>query len=293
MRLLAGLAAGLFAYLAVGALFGVAPAWLRRDREHRSATASWREWLHQANAGVTPAQFVGVSLGLGIAVGLVVGAAVGVPALGVVAGGVAATFPQTVFARRRAALVQARLAAWPDAIRDIITHLRASLSMHASLCEVGRSGPIPLRPYFSRYAGLSGALDQRAALEVVREDLADPMSDRVIEVLLVAFDQGSSVVIDILHDLASSSAEDLRLLDEIETLQLETKLEARGAAVLPFVVLAMLCVFTPGYRSFYATPAGWFVIAVGAAMSFGGLLVIRRLGRVPTEERILAVGTPT
>lgn len=293
MRLLAGLAAGLFVYLAVGALFGVTPAWLRKNRERRSASAEWREWLQQANADVTPAQFVGVSLGLGIAVGVTVGAAVGVPALGVVAGGVAIAVPQMVFARRRDALVQARLAAWPDAIRDIITHLRASLSMHASLCEVGRSGPLPLRPYFNRYAGLSAALDQRAALEVVREDLADPMSDRVIEVLLVAFDQGSSVVIDILHDLATSSSEDLRLLDEIETLQLETKLEARGAAILPFVVLAMLCVFTPGYRSFYATPGGWFVVGIGAAMSFGGLLVIRRLGRVPTEERILAVGTPT
>lgn len=293
MRLFAGLAAGLFAYLAVGALFGVAPAWLRKNKEKRSTSAVWREWLQQANADVTPAQFVGVSLGLGLVVGAVVGALVGVPALGVVAGGVALAFPRMVFARRREALVQERLAAWPDAIRDIITHLRASLSMHSSLCEVGRSGPMPLRPYFNRYAGLSGALDQRSALEVVREDLADPMSDRVIEVLLVAFDQGSSVVIDILHDLASSSSEDLRLLDEIETLQLETKLEARGAAVLPFVVLAMLCVFTPGYRSFYATPAGWFVIAIGASMSVGGLIVIRRLGRVPTEERILAVGTPT
>lgn len=293
MRLLAGLAAGLLVYLTLGALFGVTPAWLRKNRERRSRSVGWHEWLQQADADVTPAQFVGVSLGLGLAVGAMAGAVVGVPALGVVAGVVAAAVPRMVFARRRAALVQERLAAWPDAIRDIITHLRASLSMHASLCEVGRSGPVPLRPYFTRYAGLSGALDQRAALEVVREDLADPMSDRVIEVLLVAFDQGSSVVIDILHDLAVSSSEDLRLLDEIETLQLETKLEARGAAVLPFVVLAMLCVFTPGYRSFYATPAGWFVVGLGALMSLGGLVAIRHLGRVPTEERILAVGTPT
>ena len=293
MRLLAALAAALFVYLVLGVAFGITPLWLRREGTRRSATAPWREWLQQADADVTPVQFVGVSLGLGVASGFVVGAAVGVPALGVVAGGLAAAVPRMVFARRRAALVQARLAAWPDALRDIITHLRASLSMHSSLCEVGRSGPTPLRPYFNRYAGLSGALDQRAALEVVREDLADPMSDRVVEVLLVAFDQGSGVVIDILGDLAESSAEDLRLLDEIETLQLETKLEARGAAVLPFVVLAMLCFFTPGYRAFYATPGGWFVIAMGAVMSLGGLLTIQRLGRVPSEERILAVGTPT
>lgn len=293
MRLLAGLAAGAFVYLSLGSLLGVTPVWVRRPAARRSIGASWREWLQQAGAGVTPVQFVAVSVGLGVTVGLVVGAVVGVPALGVVAGTVASVIPRAVFARRRRTFVRARLAAWPDAIRDLITHLRASLSMHASLCEIGRSGPVPLRPYFNRYAGLSGALDQRTALEVVREELADPLSDRVIEVLLVAFDQGSSVVIDILDDLAQTSAEDLRLLDEIETLQLETKLEARGAAVLPFVVLAMLCVFTPGYRSFYGTSAGWIVIVAGALLSVGGLLAITRLGRVPVEERILAAVTPT
>jgi tight adherence protein B len=157
---------------------------------------------------------------------------------------------------------EASLAAWPDALRDIITHLRSTVSMHASLSELGRSGPLPLRPYFNRYAGLAGTQDHRTALQVVREDLADPLSDRAIEVLLVSFDQGSSVLIDILDGLAASASEDLRLLDEIETLQLETKLEARGAAVLPFVVLAMLCLFTPGYRSFYAMSAGWVVVRV-------------------------------
>ncbi len=292
MRLLAGLAAGALVYLSLGSMLGVTPAWLRRSDERRAWSASWREWLQQAGVGVTPLQFVSVSLGLGVAVSLLVGAVVGVPALGLVAGTLVAAIPRSVFAHRRRVLVRDRLAAWPDALRDLITHLRASLSMHASLCEIGRSGPLPLRPYFNRYAGLSGALDQRAAMEVVREELADPLSDRVVEVLLVAFDQGSSVVIDILDDLASSSAEDLRLLDEIETLQLETKLEARGAAVLPFAVLAMLCVFTPGYRSFYATSAGWLVIMLGALMSLGGLLAITRLGRVPIEERILAVGAP-
>lgn len=292
MRLMAGLAAGLCVYVAVGTMLGITPRWLRRAPDRRRRSTLWLEWLQQADAGVTPAQFAAVSGGLGLVVGFVVGIAVGVPALGGVAGLIACAVPRMVFARRREALVRDRLAAWPDALRDMMTHLRASLSLHASLCELGRSGPAPLRQYFNRYAGLAGALDQRTALEVVREDLADPISDRVIEVLLVAFDQGSSVVIDVLDDLAASTSEDLRLLDEIETLQLETKLEARGAAVLPFLVLAMLCVFTPGYRSFYSTAAGWMVVGLGALMSVGGLLVITRLGRVPSEERILAVGTP-
>ncbi len=290
MRLLAGLAAGLFVYLALGSVFGISPAWLRRAKNERRAGARWQDWLQQADADVTPTQFVAASLGGAFVAGFMVVALTGVPALAFLAAGLTMFAPRMLFARRRRALVQERLAAWPDALRDVISHLRSSMSVHASLCELGRSGPVPLRPYFNRYAGLAGALDHRTALEVVREELADPLSDRVVEVLLVAFEQGASVVIDILDDLATSSSQDLRLLEEIETLQLETKLEARGATILPFAVLALLCAFTPGYREFYASPLGWVVICFGGAMSVGGLLMISRLGRVPTEERILAAG---
>ena len=290
MRLLAGLSAGLFVYVSLGLAFGMPPTWLRRAAPERRREARWRDWLRQADADVTPAQFVGVSVGLGTAVGLVVLVLVDVPALALVAAVVTLSIPRTVFARRRRALVQARLAAWPDALRDVVTHLRASMSVHASLCELGRSGPVALRPYFNRYTGLAGALDNRTALEVVREELADPLSDRILEVLLVAFEQGSSVVIDILEDLAAASAQDLRLNEEIETLQLETKLEARGAAILPFAVLGLLCMFTPGYRDFYTTPLGWVVVCFGGALSLLGLFAISRLGRIPTEERILAGG---
>jgi tight adherence protein B len=290
MMLLSGLFAGLFVYLALGVLFGLAPAWLRPTIGERRSEARWRDWLHQAGVDVSPLQFASVSVGLAALVGLVVVFVVGVPVLAVIAGGVALALPRSVFARRREALIRQRLAAWPDALRDLVGHLRSSHSIHAALCEVGRSGPLALRPYFNRYAGLAVALDHRTALEVVREELADPLSDRIIEVLLVAFDQGSSLVIDILEDLAVSSANDLRLVDEIETLQLETKLEARGSAVLPFAVLAMLCAFTPGYRDFYTSPLGWVVVALGTVMALAGLFAIQRLGRVPSEERILAAG---
>lgn len=290
MMLLSGLFAGLFVYLALGVLFGLAPAWLRPTIGERRSEARWRDWLHQAGVDVSPLQFASVSVGLAALVGLIVVFVVGVPVLAVIAGGVTLALPRLVFARRREVLIRQRLSAWPDALRDLVGHLRSSHSIHVALCEVGRSGPVALRPYFNRYAGLAVALDHRTALEVVREELADPLSDRIIEVLLVAFDQGSSLVIDILEDLAVSSAHDLRLVAEIETLQLETKLEARGAAVLPFAVLAMLCAFTPGYRDFYTSPLGWIVVGLGAAMALAGLFAIQRLGRVPSEERILAAG---
>src|SRR5207249_4258683 len=114
--------------------------------------------------------------------------------------------------------------------------------------------------------------------------LADPVSDRIIEVLLVAHEQGASVAIDALRDLAASTTADLRLAEEIQTAQLEQKIEARAGVVLPFVVLVLLCSSSPPYREFYASPGGWLVILVGAAMSLAGAIVIDRLGRLPVEE---------
>lgn len=290
MRLLAGLGAGMFVYLLLGTLLGLTPRWAQQDQHGRRAGARWQDWLNQAGVDVTPLQFVAVSLAGATFVAALLFGVTGVAPLAALGFGLALLAPRSLYARRRRELSKSRLTAWPDALRDISAHLRSSMSVHASLCEVGRSGPEPLRPYFNRYAGLAVALDYKSALEVVREDLADPMSDRIIEILLLAFDQGASVVIDVLDELAASSTMDLRLLEEVETAQLETKLEARGASIMPFAVLAILCATTTGYRDFYASPAGWFVVAFGGMLSALGLFVISRLGHIPTEDRILAGG---
>lgn len=288
MRLLAGLFAGTFAYLALGTIVGVNPAWLIRERTGRRKGARAQDWLNQAGAEVTPFQFVIASIGGSAIAAFFIWAITGVAALAFVASGLALAAPRMFYSRRRATVIAERLEAWPDVIRDLAIHLRSSMSVHASLCEIGRSGPVPLRPFFNRYAGLSATLDHRSSLEVVREELADSLSDRIIEVILVAFEQGTSVVMDILDDLGESTAADLRLIETIRTSQLETKLESRGAAVLPFVVLALLCTSTTGYREFYSTPAGWVVVMFGGLMAIGGMLAINTLGTVPSEHRILA-----
>lgn len=290
MRLLAGLSAALVAYLVVGAALGVRPRLFPAGISGRTRSQRRREWLHQAGAEVSPTQFLAASLAGGLVAMVALWVVTGVLPLALVAGGATSLWPRAYYARRRRRSHQERIAAWPDALRDLIAHLRAPLSVHASLVELSRSGPLPLRPYFARYATLSAALDHRKALEVVREQLADPLSDRIIEVILVAFEQGSATVIDVLSDLADATSADLRLNEEIETAQLETRLEARGAAVLPFAVLVLLCATSPEYRTFYTQPAGWLVIAAGGLMCLVGLVAISRLGRIPVEERILAGG---
>lgn len=161
------------------------------------------------------------------------------------------------------------------------------MSLHRGLVELGRTGPEPLRAAWQRYERLTAALDHRAALQAVQAELADPVSDRVITVLLVAHEQGSGVVLDVLRELADATAKDVRLHDEIETAQLERRIEARAAVVLPFGVLVLLCSSSPPYRDFYSSGAGLMVIFVGSAMALAGMAVISRLGRLPVEHRVL------
>jgi hypothetical protein len=102
-------------------------------------------------------------------------------------------------------------------------------------------------------------------------------------------------VVDILRDLADHTAADVRLDEDIETANLEKRIEARSAVVLPFAVLVLLCSSSEAYREFYSTPREVFVIALGAVMAFAGMTIVSRLGRQPGEPRVLVVdhGEPT
>jgi len=283
MRLLAAFSGGVFAYLLVGCVTGRVPAraFSRRRRVGRSGVpAALRTPLLATSAVAALAVFGALwALSGALAVG--------------VAPAVAAGCLPRAWARRRADRIDRdRIAAWPDALRQLVAHLQAPMSLHRSLVELARSGPQALRPAWRRYERLSGALDNRAALEAVRDELADAVSDRVVEVLLVAQRQGDALVLDVLRDLAATTARDVALREEIETAQLERRIESRAAAVMPFAVLVLLCSTSAPYRTFYSSARGLAVVAVGSVMVAAGFMLIRRLGRLPVERRVMATGRP-
>jgi len=156
------------------------------------------------------------------------------------------------------------------------------------LVALSHSGPRQFRPVFARYSSLSFTLDSATALGVIREELADPVSDRVIEDLLVALEQGPAVVIEIMEDLAHTTVEDLHVLDRVETAQLEQRLNARAVFILPFLFLVLMTLRPGPGREFYSSSAGLVVIMIGTALSGFGMAIVNKLGRLPTEPRVLA-----
>jgi len=181
MTLLAALAIGVCCALVAARLVGQ-PVEFRRWPHAPRRGPSAQLWLHQAGIRVTPSQFVVGSA----AVGLVALAATyfltGAALVAVVPACAAASIPRAYFGRRRMERLRELQAAWPDGLRDVVASVAAGRSLGHALTTLAETGPPALRDAFARFPLLARMLGTVPALEIVKSDLADPTSDRVIEV---------------------------------------------------------------------------------------------------------------
>lgn len=235
---------------------------------------------------VTPTQFWASSVGAGTIAFLFVFAITGLFVVSLVPALVVATFPHAYYTRRRARQTADLLAAWPDGLRDLVSSVRAGSSLSNSIENLGRFGPLPLRVAFEGFAVYSRSLGVVAALEMIRSDLADPTSDRVIEVLILAYERGGTVVPAILGDLAEATTRDVWALEQIRSEALEQKINSRVVFILPWLVLLAMTARSGAFRDFYSSSAGVLVVVIGGLMSLGGMLLASKIGRQPDEPRV-------
>lgn len=286
MTLLVSLLAGIFVYLLVGFVTGNLPRFERR-RTVRPAVSRQETWLIQAGVDLTPRQFWAASAGVGVLSFLVFLPLTGVVLVALMPALVVAILPRSYFGRRRVQRLAAVQIAWPDGIRDLVASISSGMSLPKAVEALSENGPLPLREAFTSYPLLARTLGVVPALEVIKEELADPTSDRVIEVLILAYERGGAIVPRILQDLAAATTRDLWALEEIRTEALEQKINARAVFSLPWFVLVALTARTGMFRDFYQSAGGAVVILIGAAMSLVGIVLVRRLGRDPEEPRVM------
>jgi len=267
----------------VAAVLGLIPRSTRQPR--RSGRTS--EWLVQAGVATTPAQFLVTSVG---AAALTLAAVVLLTANWVVAAVpslLVGLLPRLYYGAQRRRRIGEVRQAWPDGLRDLLASISAGRSLSRAIEDLARTGPLPLREAFSSYPFLSRSLGVVAALESIREEVADPTTDRVVEVLIVAHERGGSVVPEILRDLAEATARDVWAAEEIDTAALEHKINARAVFILPWLVLVAMTARAGPFREFYSTPQGLAVVVAGGVLSVTGSVLVSRLGRNPDEPRVL------
>jgi tight adherence protein B len=247
-------------------------------------------WLEQAGVGLGIAAFWGGSAFAGLFAMLVVATLTGSVFVAVVPGAAVALVPRAYFGRRRRSRMREVQEAWPDGLRDIVASVAAGLSLTQAITNVAATGPPALRVAFARFPQLARVLGTGPALDLIKEDLADATSDRVIEVLVLAQERGGAIVRDILEDLVGATSRDLKLLEELETEGLEMRINARAVMVLPWCVLVALTARPGAFRAFYQSTPGVLTLVLAGILTMIGVAVLGRLGREPVEARPFASG---
>ncbi len=279
MSILAAGAVGAFFALLAGAIMGTLPNLRMPAQMFAPRRASNRLWLQQAGAGLTPARFWIGSVAAGSFALLVLVALTGSVFVALVPSVAVALFPRAYFARRRRLRMREVQTAWPDGLRDVVASIAAGRSLTQAVTSLAATGPVALREAFVRFPELARVLGTGPALELVKEELADPTSDRVLEVLLLAHERGGPIVRDILEDLVDATTRDLKLLDALETEGLEMRINARAVVVLPWFVLVALTARPGPFRDFYRSSGGFVTLVVAACLTAFGMFLLGRLGR--------------
>ncbi|HEX6247308.1 MAG TPA: type II secretion system F family protein [Nocardioidaceae bacterium] len=177
---------------------------------------------------------------------------------------------------------------WPEAVDNLASAVRAGMSLPEALSQLSVRGPEPLRPAFAAFAvdyQVTGRFAE--SLDLLKERLADPVGDRVVEGLRIAREVGGGELGRLLRSLSGFLREDARTRSELESRQAWAVNGARLAVAAPWLVLLMLS-FQRDVIVRYASPAGVVVLAVGGALCLVAYRLMVRVGRLPQEERILS-----
>ena len=244
-----------------------------------------------ARAGIGQVSTTGFAL-LCLVCGLVATLALqvvsGTPPVAVAFGLMGAYLPVAV-ATGRARRRQRELAeVWPEAVDNLTSAVRAGMSLPDALAALGTRGPEPLREAFARFAldyQVTGRFGE--CLDRLKERLADPVGDRVLEGLRIAREVGGGELGRLLRNLSSYLRDDLRTRSEMEARQSWTVNGARLAVASPWLVLLFMS-FQSEVIHRYASPAGAVVLGLGGAACLVAYRLMMRIGRLPTERRILS-----
>lgn len=184
--------------------------------------------------------------------------------------------------RRRRRFVEA----WPDAVATLIAAVRAGVALPEACIGLTRRGPADLQPGFEAFAGTYRSTGSFAAgLVRLREEMSDPVADRVAVALGMAHEVGGSDLVRILRALSDFVREDLRVRKEVEARWSWTVTAARVAAAAPWVVLLLMST-RPEAAAAYDSVTGVVVIAVGAVATIIGYRLMLRAARLPEEPRL-------
>lgn len=260
----------------------------RPRRTDRSIDRAARLLARAGLGDVSPSGFGIVCLVTGGVAALVVQVVSRTPPVAFVFGAIGAYLPVAIVSGRARRRQREFAEVWPEAVDNLASAVRAGLSLPDALSALAVRGPEPLRDAFDGFAldyQVTGRFGE--SLDRLKDHLADPVGDRVVEGLRIAREVGGGELGRLLRNLSGYLRDEAHTRSELEARQAWAVNGARLAVAAPWVVLLLMSVQSDVIRR-YATPAGTVILVVGAGLCVVAYRLMMRIGRLPVERRILS-----
>lgn len=254
------------------------PDWLRRRGE----------LIRQAGVdGIGSAQLLAAQVVCALVIGAVIVVITTSIAIAACFAAFAFVLPVLLLRRLRRRRSVALRELWPEAIDNLASAVRAGMSLPEGVSALSLRGPEPLRPPFARFSAAYRATGRfSACLDGLKEDLSDPVGDRICETLRVAREVGGSDVASVLRTLSELLRSDARTRAELEARQGWVVNAARLAVAAPWVVLLLLSSQTSTVHAFDSA-GGTVLLGVGAVTCAVAYRIMLKIGQLPEERRVL------
>ncbi|MDO4121017.1 type II secretion system F family protein [Clavibacter michiganensis] len=255
----------------------------------RGLTSSVHDHLtHAGLAQVSVSSFLAVSGLVGLAAGVLVEALLRVDGAALAAAATGLLLPWAVVGARSAARRGAHREVWPDVVDHLVSAVRAGMGLPDAVASLADAGPAVLRPAFRDFASVHRTTGSFAvALDELKDQLADPTADRILETLRMAREVGGTQLPDVLRGLARFLREEAAIRSEAEARQSWVVNAAKLGVAAPWIILALLSTRHEAVAA-YDTAAGTVVIVVGLVVSAIAYRLMLALGRLPEDRRWFA-----
>ncbi|GAA3692192.1 type II secretion system F family protein [Zhihengliuella alba] len=277
------------AVLGLGLLLVWQAFWTRRVRPRtlRRTSRIERLILRSGVRGLTVNGYYAASSACAVLVGLVVLILTTSPVIAAVFGLFGSLAPTAVLRWRANKRTNDLRELWPDVVDHLRSAIRAGLPLPDALSQLSSQGPDELRGHFREFA-----LDYRAtgrfddSIQRLRDRLADPVADKIVEALRITREVGGSDLGVMLQTLSTFLRESARTRGELEARQSWTVNAARLAVAAPWVILLLLAM-QPQAVAAYSTVTGALVLVGGLVVSAVCYWAMLRIGTLPQEERVI------
>lgn len=268
----------------------VAAPWVWPDRGERREASGLLDRLRdeRALAGLAQVPFgviIAASLVVAIVAGALAAAVFGVPVLALTAAVLGGLAIPAVIRTRALRRRIANRGLWPDVVDHLLASVRAGMALPDAVAGLAVLGPPATRPVFAAFAAdyrRSGNF--AAGIDELKQQLADPTADRLLETLRMAREVGGTELPVVLRGLSNSLREDAALREEVRARQSWIRNAARLGVAAPWLLLAVLAT-KPETIEAYDSQAGTVLIMVGVAVSLLAYRLMIALGRLPEERR--------